>query len=501
MTANVYDETCFEANDGWITISNILGGIPPYTYTLNGNPTDNSGQFQNLPPGFYNIILTDVNNCSASQIFTLGGNEISLTIDEVINANCGIANGSIAVSSAGGVAPILYDLGNGPTTNATFSNLAGGTYNITVTDAIGCTDNQSATVLSSGATTFSIINVMNENCGQTDGSFEILASGGTAPYTYDIGTGAMSNTIFSNLNSATYTIIVTDADGCNASQIFTLGENEVTLNVDEIINATCGLENGSITVSATGGTAPFIFNLGNGVTLNPILENLAGGTYSITITDGNGCAANQSVAILASGAPTFSIINVANENCGQSDGGFEIAATGGITPYIYDIGLGAGTNPIFINLNATGYNVIVTDAAGCTASQVFNLLENTVSLNIEAIQNTTCGLSDGSIMVSATGGTSPFLFDLGNGNTSNSVFENLSGGTYNITLTDANGCTDLQSATIGSSSSINISFSDIQPETCGQMNGGFTVNATGGVAPYSFDLGNGATNNLSLIHI
>ena len=489
---NIVDESCGQG-DGSFEIS-AAGGTAPYTYNIGAGNTSNP-IFSNLNSGTYNIILTDVNNCSASQIFMLGGNEITLTIDEVINANCGIANGSIAVSSAGGVAPILYDLGNGPTTNSTFSNLAGGIYNITVTDAIGCTDNQSATVLSSGATTFSIINVMNENCGQTDGSFEILASGGTAPYTYDIGTGAISNPIFSSLNSATYTIIVTDADGCNASQIFTLGENEVTLNIDEIINATCGLENGSITVSATGGTAPFIFNLGNGVTLNPIFENLAGGTYSVTVTDGNGCAANQSVAILASGAPTFSIINVANENCGQSDGGFEIAATGGITPYTYDIGLGAGTNPIFTNLNATGYNVIVTDAAGCTASQVFNLLENTVSLNIETIQNTTCGLSDGSITVSATGGTAPFLFDLGNGNTSNPVFENLSGGTYNITLTDANGCTDLQSATIESSSSINISFSDIQPETCGQMNGGFTVNAIGGVAPYSFDLGNGATNN------
>ncbi len=489
---NIVNESCGQ-NNGSFEIS-ASGGTSPYTFNIGAGNTSNP-VFSNLNSGTYNIILTDANECSTSQVFTLGENGLSLTIDEVINANCGIANGSISVSSIGGVAPILFDIGNGPATNSTFQNLAGGTYNITATDAVGCTDNQSVTVLSSGAATFSIINIMNENCGQGDGSFEILASGGTAPYTYDVGNGATSNPVFSNLNSAIYMVIVTDAGGCNASQILDLGENEMTLNIDDITNATCGLENGSITVSTTGGTAPFIFNIGNGPSTNPVFENLAGGTYSISVTDGNGCVADQSVAILSTGVPIFSIINVMNENCGQGDGSFEISASGGMTPYTYDIGLGTVANPIFTNLNAIGYNIVVTDVAGCTASQVFNLPENTVTLNIDETQNTNCGLSNGSITVSVTGGTSPFLFDIGNGNTSNPVFENLSAGIYNITLTDANGCTDVQSATIESTSSINISFSDIQSEACGQMNGGFTVNVTGGVAPYNFDIGNGVTSN------
>ncbi|MFK7773366.1 MAG: PKD domain-containing protein [Saprospiraceae bacterium] len=489
---NIVDENCGQGDGSFEILAS--GGTPPYTYNV-GSGNTNNPIFSNLNSGVYNITLVDANSCSASQVFTLGETGISLIIDEVINANCGILNGSISVSAIGGVAPILFDIGNGATTNSTFQNLPGGIYNITVTDAIGCTDNESVTVLSSGATTFSIINVMSENCGQTDGSFEIVASGGTAPYIYDIGFGATSNPIFSNLNSGVYTIIVTDAEGCNVSQIFTLDENEVMLNIDDITNATCGLENGSITVSTTGGTAPFIFNLGNGASTNPVFENLSGGTYSITVTDGNGCEADQSVAVLSTGEPTFSITNVVNENCGQSDGSFEISASGGLAPYTYDIGLGAVNNPIFTNLTATAYNIVVTDAAGCTTSQVFNLLENTVSLNIVATQNTTCGLLDGSITVATSGGTSPFLFNLGNGNTTNTIFENLSGGTYNITLTDGNGCIDVQSATIGSSSSVNIFFSDISPETCGQMNGGFTVNTTGGTTPYSFDIGNGPTNN------
>lgn len=489
---NIVEENCSQG-DGSFEIS-ASGGTPPYTYDIGSGITTNP-IFTNLNAASYNIILTDANGCSISQVFTLGGNEINLVIDEVINATCGVNNGSISVSSVGGAAPIMFDLGNGSTTNSTFQNLSGGAYDITVTDANGCSDNQLVNVLSSGETTFSIINIMNENCGQTDGSFEVSTSSGTAPFTYDIGNGGSSNPVFTNLNSGTYTVIVTDAEGCNASQIFTLGENEIFLNITDITNATCGLENGSITVSAIGGTAPFIYNLGNGPTTNPVFENLAGGTYSITVSDGNGCNADQSVAILAAGVPTFSITNIVNENCGQGDGSFEISASGGTTPYTYDIGSGTTTNPIFSNLGATEYTIIVTDAVGCTATQVFNLPENNVTLIINEVQNTNCGLADGSITVAAIGGASPFLFDLGNGNTSNSIFENLAGGIYNITLTDGNGCSDVQSATVGSSSSISISFTDTQPETCGQMNGGFTVNATGGVTPYTFDIGNGASNN------
>ena len=123
---------------------------------------------------------------------------------------------------------------NGPngfsnsTSNPTISNaqvINSGTYYVTVTDGNGCDADQSVAVLSTGGPTFSFINVMNENCGQIDGVFEILASGGTAPYTYNIGSGTMSTPVFTNLNSADYLVIVTDSEGCTASEIFSLGEN------------------------------------------------------------------------------------------------------------------------------------------------------------------------------------------------------------------------------------------------------------------------------------
>jgi PKD repeat protein len=490
---NIVEENCGQG-DGSFEVS-ASGGTTPYTYNIGSGATTNS-VFNNLNSATYNIILTDANGCSTSQVFTLGGNGISLLIDEVVNATCGVNNGSISVSSVGGTAPLMFDIGNGSTTNPIFQNLAGGTYNIIVTDANGCSDNQSVNILSSGAITFSIINITNENCGQTDGSFEVLALGGTTPFTYNIGNGATANPLFSNLNSATYTVVVTDAEGCHASQNFTLGENEIVLNIDDLTNTTCGLENGSITVSTTGGIAPFIFNLGNGATTNPVFENLAAGNYLITVTDGNGCNADQSGAILGSDAPTFSIINIVNENCGQIDGSFEISASGGTTPYSYDIGLGAATNPIFENLASGVYNITLTDANGCSEVQSATVgSSSAINIFFVDILPETCGQMNGGFTVNVTGGVAPYLFDLGSGGTSNNVFTNLSVGNYVVTVTDDNGCQEIDDITIEGANTPSLLLGDAFNETCNQMNGAISMIGSGGEMPYTYDFGNGPSNS------
>lgn len=491
--ANVLNENC-DMSDGAFTVI-PFGGTPPFQYDIGNGPTGNPN-FTGLTNGFYTVVVTDNFGCSNSiSVVIFDAPPILASAINIVNATCGLANGSFEILVNGGLAPYTFDIGNGATTSNIFTNLAEGNYQVLVTDLAGCTSTVNVTISDSASPSFSIINILNENCGQVDGSFEILGIGGTPPYSYDIGSGVTSNPVFTNLNAATYNIIITDANGCSENQVFTLGENNIILNVDNVTNASCGLSNGGITVSTSQGTAPYIYNIGNGGTTNPVFDNLPSGNYSISVTDANGCSDNQSVVVLSSDAPVFTVINVMNENCGQVDGGFEISAFGGAPPYSYDIGVGNSTNPIFTNLNAAGYNIIVTDDLGCTASQIFNLPENNVILSIDNVQNTNCGLSDGSITVSASGGTIPYLYDIGNGNTANPIFENLSSGSYNITVTDVFGCQDVQSATVESSNSISMTFIDVQPETCGQMDGAFTVIPTGGTSPYSFDIGNGMTSN------
>ncbi|MEM6964854.1 MAG: PKD domain-containing protein, partial [Bacteroidota bacterium] len=417
------------------------------------------------------------------------------SVSKIVHADCSSGGGSCQIHATGGLAGYLYDIGNGPTLNNQFTDLAPGNYFVNVTDAAGCSDQITVTILGSSPPTFDIINVVPENCGQTDGSFEILATNAVPPFTYNIGAGATANPVFSNLNSGVYNVVVTDNFGCSAAQIFTLDENEVSINVDNVVDAACGQNNGSILVSATGGIAPIIFDWGNGPSTTGLFENLSPGNYNITLTDANGCSDDVSVTILGSDNPSFSIINIMNENCGQTDGGFEIAATGGTPPYTYNDGSGPTVNPVYANINAAAYNIVVTDANGCSAAQIFTLEETLAVLSIDAIEHTSCGEDNGSILVAALDGTPPFTYDIGNGATSNNIFGNLAAGIYNITFTDANGCTDVQVATVNPSTNPTITISDIINEDCGLSNGGFTVNGAGGTLPYTFDIGNGATPN------
>ena len=489
---NVVNENCGMA-DGSFEIS-ATGGVAPYTYNIGAGATSNP-VFNNINAAGYNIIITDDSGCTFSQVFTLGENNMSLNIDLINNSTCGDSNGSISVSGSGGTAPYLYDIGNGLNSNNTFSNLASGTYNISVVDGNGCSDNQTVAIMDAGSLIISINNIVEENCGQNDGSFEIVTSGGVAPYNFDIGNGTTNSPLFTGLSSGNYTVTVMDANGCIASEVVTIEQTNIQLNIDATSNATCGQSNGSITVSTTGGIAPITYDIGNGGTTNNVFSNLSDGTYNITVTDGNGCVDSETVTLQGSSGISFTVINIIDENCGQIDGSFEISATGGQSPYTYNIGSGNMTSPIYNNLNSADYNIVVTDFNGCVATQVFSLGETNINLNIDNSIGDSCGNSNGSITLSVTNGAAPLIYDIGNGGTNNNVFTNLSAGVYNITVTDGNGCVDMETVTLQGGAVPNISISDIGNSNCGQGDGTFTVNVSGGELPYTFDIGNGSTFN------
>ncbi len=489
---NVMNENCGQT-DGSFEVS-ASGGVGPYQYSIGSGNTSNP-IFTGLNSAAYNIIVTDNSGCSFSQQFTLGENNAILNVDVINNPTCNQSNGSIVVSGGGGNAPYLFDIGNGLSSNNIFPNLSSGTYDITVIDANGCSDNQMVALMDAGLPSISFTNTFDENCGQNNGGFEIVASGGTAPYTYDIGTGISNSPVFFNLSAGTYTVTVVDNNGCTETGNITLGEIGITLNVTATTNTSCGQSNGSITLSTMGGVGPFNYDIGNGETNNNVFSNLTGGIYNITVTDINGCMDNTSVTLQGSTGLTFSMINIVEENCGQTDGSFEILATGGQAPYSYNIGSGNQPSPIYSNLNSADYNIIVTDNLGCSVSQIFSLGENNITLNVDATVNATCGQSNGSITLSTTGGIAPLNYDIGNGPTTNNVFSNLAQGFYNITVTDVNGCVDTEGVTIQGGSLVSISITNITPSGCAQPNGMFTVNGSGGTLPYTYDIGNGPTSN------
>jgi len=224
---------------------------------------------------------------------------VSLNIANFSNASCGQGGGSITVAAVGGTAPYNYDIGNGPTTNPTFSNLSGGSYNITLTDAFGCVAVQSQAIQTSNAPSISFSNIAPETCGQLDGSFTVNGNGGQIPYTFDIGNGPSFGNIFSNLSGGVYQVTLTDNNQCSSVQSITVqGMDGPTIMVGDVFHETCGGSNGALSVVGMGGAPAYEYDFGNGPTSSNAMLNASSGTYTVTISDMNGCTNQVTASIL-----------------------------------------------------------------------------------------------------------------------------------------------------------------------------------------------------------
>ena len=207
-------------------------------------------------------------------------------------------NGSITLGAVtGGKAPYTYSFnGSAFTATTVYNNLAAGTYTVAVKDANGCVFNApDATINNIDGATAIAVSKTDASCGNSNGTITFGAvTGGMAPYTYSFnGTAFTATTVYNNLAAGTYTISVKDANGCvfnapNATINNTGGPTAIAVTTTD---ATCGSNNGTITLGAvTGGIAPYTYSVnGTAFTATTVYNNLAAGTYTIAVKDANGC--------------------------------------------------------------------------------------------------------------------------------------------------------------------------------------------------------------------
>ena len=500
-TTNV---ACYNTNTGAIAI-NVLNGGGTYTYNRGtGNQTNNT--FTNLSAGNYTITVTSSQGCVATTTATIEQPREPMTVTaNVTNVNCRNTNtGSIVlnVMNASGGNPMTYNIGNGGRYSNVFDNLPAGTYNVSVSSAAGCIATTTAVITEPATAVQASIAKTDVLCRNTNtGSMVVTASNGTAPYTYNIGQGIQTNNTFTNLAAGRYTVTVTSADGCTATASTTIDQPanfvQATIAKNDVL---CKNTNtGSIIVTVRNGTGPYTYNIGQGVQYSNVFLDLAAGAYTVTVTTTNGCVATASTTITEPATAVQASISKTDVSCTNANTGrIIVTASNGIAPYTYNIGRGGETSNTFRNLAAGTYTVTVTSGDGCktTVSTTITEPATAVQASISKTDVLCSNSNTGSLVVTASNGTAPYTYNRGTGNQTNNTFTNLAAGAYTVTVTSADGCTATASTTIEQPANALTANIDtlVQPSVgcISQNNGLFTVNTSGGTAPYTYNIGQGA---------
>jgi hypothetical protein len=506
ITGVVTAATCSGSASGAVNIT-LSQGVAPFTYNWsNGNTTED---ISGLTAGTYTVTVTDHNGCTASKTFAVAQpTSLSVTLS-VNNISChGSEDGKLTATVTGGTKFPLTALCNGERycfswsnggTAKVNSNLAAGTYTVTITDANGCFIVSSGTISEPAAIVIDPVIVTNVNCsGSNTGAIDITVSGGTGAYKYHWSNGKTTQDI-QNIPAGTYTVTVSDVNGCAKTATATVNPG-LTLTTIKT-NVTCnGGSDGAATATASGGVSPYNYIWSTGATTT-VISGLPAGNYTVTISDNVGCsrtgvvAISQPLAIGISGAITPVACN------GSATGGINITTTNGVAPFIYNWNDGVHTEDR-TGINAGTYTVTITDHNGCSATKSFIVTQPTaLSLGIVTTNVNCNGQADGSITATGAGGTKypttslcngeRYCYDWSNG-AHTRVLTNLVPGTYAVTVTDANGCSITGSATVTQPAALVITGMQIDPVPNNKYK--LTVSATGGTAPYQYKRTPGAAS-------
>jgi gliding motility-associated-like protein len=479
--------------------ANASGGIGPYSYQWDANALNQiTDTAFNLCDGTYSVLITDFNGCTISDSITLSDPDSIVLTTGTIPANCNQADGTAWVQIiSGSVGSTTVSWNTVPVQNVdTATNVLAGTYTVTVTDANGCSVSDTATVANLNGPTVTVDSIFNVLCyGGNNGYAEVQVTGGLFPYTYVWDDPSTQTTpSASNLTAGTYTVTITDSNGCVASTAITINEPTQLILTSGGVSPTCfGYTDGSTWVNAFGGVSPYTYSWNTvPVQTTDSINNLPAGSYTVTVVDSNGCF---DVATLNLNDPLLFSVNVTGNDVqcfGACDGNAIATLTNGISPFTYawdDPSLQT-TDSIF-GLCDDSVNVVVTDAMGCIANGNIvitqpNLLVVTENTHGDVSCN---GGNDGFSSVLVTGGTGPYnyLWDLsGNPVSTGQSANNLVAGTYLVTVTDANGCTDNITVVITEPNALAVNATPTDAACFGANSGSAFVSVNGGTTPYTF---------------
>ena len=459
----------------------------------------------------YTVTVTDGGNCSATASVSVSINALpTAVISPAVARVCGGEN--ICLTASGGTS---YAWSNGTNTAVnSVSPLTNTTYTVTITDASNCTATASRLVSVTPDVTFSAL-LINPSCGNSNGSVTITPiSAGTTTYSWSTNANTGNNATAANLSAGVYDVTVTQ-NGCSVDTALILNSGStLAVALTNAVNPTCAGSDGSINVTLSGGTAPYTVTIDTGgipftinlpVAVSQTISNLSAVIVSVSVTDFAGCQTTASATLTApANCCTFSISAIISQaSCGNADGAIAVSATNGSGNYTYvwSSNANTGNSSSAANLSASIYSLTVTDNgfANCFLDTFFSVSNpNAPVISSVTVINETCpGTADGSISITAAGGTGIFSYtwsanaSIGNVATATG----LGSGVYNYTVTDAANCVATGSSTVQSGFCCSLQTNATVTQTsCGLSNGSIDISVLSGGQPnYSYSINGGAS--------
>ena len=497
-----FNVSCLDGDDGFLQVS-ASGGTFPYQFDWSNGTSGTS--ISNLTAGNYTVTVTDANECTETGTWTLTqpASAVNVSVSKQNQTQYNVNNGSATASGSGGTPDYSYSWSTG-SSSATINNLAPGNYTITVMDDNDCTDTQSVTInpvncVVNANVTHDDLSYFDAN----DGSATASGSGGPTPYFFSWSNGSLSATI-NNLSPGNYTVTVTASNGCFDTQTVTIDNVpcSFTASATHTDLSYFDANDGSATASGSGEPEPFSFNWSNGSTAATI-NNLSPGTYTVTVTSSNNCSDTQTLVI--DNVPcsfTASATHTDLSYFDANDGSATASGSGEPEPFSFNWSNGSTTATIN-NLSPGSYTVTVTSSNNCSDTQTLVIDNVPCSFTASATHTDLSyfDANDGSATASGSGEPEPYSFNWSNGSTTATI-NNLSPGSYTVTVTSSNNCSDTQTLVIdnvpcsftASATHTDLSYFDAN-------DGSATASGSGEPEPYSFNWLNGSTtatiNNLS----
>ncbi len=499
VTVTVIDASCFGACDGAANVIPI-GGTPGYTYNWNV-PGKTDSTITGQCAGTLNLTVTDALNCVLNTFVVIGEADSITTNSTFTGTSCnGTCDGTASVTPSGGTAPYTYLWSNGSTTPSV-SNLCIGTDSVTITDFNGCTKVVVFNITSPNILTVTTSHTDVSCNGGSNGSATAQPLDGTAPYSYS-WTDPLSQIVPTavNLPAGTYTVTVTDFNGCSAADVATISEPSLIVANEGISDATCGANDGTINLTPTGGTGTTYTyawpTIGAGFTV-PNVSGLSAGSYPVEITDENNCMQSFLIPISNVGGPTITT-NSTNVSCdGVCDATSTVSVISGSPNYTYLWSGGAITGQTTSSVNGLcedNYTVQVTDGNGCiSVSPVTIGANNPIIASVSTINVGCNGGSDGSAIVVPSGGIPPYTYTwsgpcpvIGN-----NAVAGLCAGDYTVVIADAVGCSSPVDVVINEPVVLSVSAVANNLTCFAQSDGSATATPNGGTPPYTYFWSNG----------